>query len=223
MKKICWVMVGIGIIAGSIFGGKELYKKIQLKEEIKRAETVLDSLPEKKYIYVFPKNKLHLDDLRVVVFDFNKEAKEFLKTCSKEYLTATLEKPDNYDAEFFSKAFSYYLWKEGIYGFPISWDDYSDNPDTLWVELAIRGERIWSCYNSSSLIASLYDIFGDTTSTVVVFPVDTSRYKKYGTSPLHAMVLVRGDSLVESNCSNSEGICRVEQLKYVLIGEKIVK
>lgn len=223
MKKICWVMVGIGIIAGSIFGGKELYKKIQLKEEIKRAETVLDSLPEKKYIYVFPKNKLHLDDLRVVVFDFNKEAKEFLKTCSKEYLTATLEKPDNYDAEFFSKAFSYYLWKEGIYGFPISWDEYSDNPETLRVNLAIRGERIWACYNASSVISSLFDIFGDTTSTIIVFPVDTSRYREEGRSPLHAMALVNGDSLFESDYSDQQSSSKLEGIRYYIKGVRIIE
>jgi len=223
MKKLGLVLLGAGIIAGSIFGGKALYKELRIRNELKKAEMVVDALPEKKYIFSFEKNTvLSPDLLHVIVVSFDEDAKQFLLRATKEYLKHN-PPPKNYDKEFFEKAVFWYTSATHQYTAPNyfssdPWRDFSTNKDTLWVSEALRGEKKFTCSTISSLWAAIENSFGSDASVLIIPP--------WGWAPpgrpmfLHAVAII-GDSVILDPDDLSK--VRVKEIKYSLEAEKKIK
>ena len=220
MKKLGLVLLGAGIIAGSIFGGKMLYRELRIRNELKKAEVVVDALPEKKHIFSFERNNpLSPDLLHVIVVSFDEDAKQFLLRATREYLKHN-PPPKNYDKEFFEKAVFWYVNATGQYIAPNyfstdPWKDFSTNKDTLWVTEALRGEKKFTCSTLSSLLAAIENSFGSDASVLIIPPC--------GWTPpgrplfLHAVTII-GDSIALDPDDLSK--LRTEEIKYSLKAEK---
>ncbi|MGB9719387.1 MAG: hypothetical protein ACPL06_02200 [Candidatus Anstonellales archaeon] len=162
MKKIALVMTGLGIIAGSIFGGRELCREIHVRNELKKAEVVVETIPERRYIFSFDTTHvLSPSLLTTVVVDFNDDAKKFILKATMEYLKHN-PPPQEYNSEFLQKAVFWYVHNTladstYIYCTPLlggyDYRDFSSSRDTLWLNEAMRGERKFTCITLSCLWA----------------------------------------------------------------------